>query len=522
MWELIRANKRRSAVLVLAMLALLLALGFVIGSALAPSLAAGEFYDDYYVPSFTFDPTAGFIGMAIAFALWMCQASVAYFQGDSILLAVSRARPIQRSDHPQLYNVVEEMTIAASLPKMPKIYLIDDMALNAFATGRKPENAAVAVTAGLLGKLNRDELQGVVAHEISHIVNRDVMFMTMVGIMVGSIVMISEVFLRSLRFSGSSGRYRGDKKGGGGQLILIVIAIVFAILAPIFAQLIYFAVSRKREYLADAGSAVFTRYPEGLASALEVISTDTEILQSANRATAPMYIVNPLQQAGSMALGLTRSHPPVEDRIRVLRGIAGGVSYAKYQDALRRTGAHHAATLPRSALRQGVVPIREAHPDAVAPIATTAQRMRQAGDLLRKVNEFVFLSCACGMRIKLPPDFKAEEVECPRCQRHVAVPVAQVAAAAAVANVLHETAGTAGTEKMGRTAVGGTGAVPFAKVKADAPLVAPPPLRVQRPAPGWSSVRCACGGVLTLPPEPELKEANCPRCGARIQISRAE
>ncbi len=211
------------------------------------------------------------------------------------------------------------MKISAGLPTMPKIYIINEVAPNAFATGIKPENSAVAVTAGLLARLNRDELQGVIAHEVSHIVNRDVMFMTFAGIMLGSIVLISEVFLRSLWFGGGRYSSKSSKSSGQGQMIIMIVAIVFAILAPILAQLLYFAISRKREYLADASAVRYTRYPEGLASALEKISDNTIELKTANKVTAPMYIVNPLKPKGQKLSDLTSTHPPISERIRILK-----------------------------------------------------------------------------------------------------------------------------------------------------------------------------------------------------------
>ncbi len=415
MWELIRANRRRSAVLMLGMLALLLALGFLIGSAVAPSLAATEHTRGHTQLHYVFDPTAGLIGVAVAAFLWLFQATLAYFQGDSILLAVSRARQIEKADHPQLYNVVEEMTIAASLPKMPGVYVIEDMSMNAFATGRSPERASVAVTAGLLANANRDQLQGVIAHEISHIVHRDVLFMTLAGVMVGSIIMLSDLFLRSLRFGGAH-RYRSNSRrggGGGAQAILFVAAIVLAIIAPILAQFLYFACSRRREYLADAGAAVYTRYPEGLASALEMLEQGNTPLETANRATAPMYIVNPFDSGAQAAFGLTSTHPPIRERVRILRSMAGGVSFQAYQSAWAAAKGHGEARMPASALQEAPVAVREGQAQGVQP--TPRERMREAGDLLRKVNQFVFLACVCGVRIKLPPDFKRKNVQCPRC-----------------------------------------------------------------------------------------------------------
>jgi len=274
----------------------LIILGYLIGETfLAPRGGAASF-----------PGPGGIAGVGIALLIWFVMSLVSYFSGDSILLAVSKAREVTPDVHPRLYNVVEEMRIAAGAPSMPKVYIIDDPAPNAFATGRTPDKCAIAVTAGLLERLNRDELQGVVAHEMSHIVNRDVQFMTFAGILLGGIVLISHIFARSMFYSGSSRRFGGGGKSGGqGQMIMVIAALVFAILAPILARLLYFAISRKREYLADASGARLTRYPEGLAAALEKISSSTKDLKSANKVTAPMYIVNPLKAKGRRLSDLT-------------------------------------------------------------------------------------------------------------------------------------------------------------------------------------------------------------------------
>ena len=239
------------------------------------------------------------IGIFIALCIWVLLSVISYTAGDSIILSASNAKKVTRDVHPRLFNIVEEMKISANLQAMPQIYIIDDPAPNAFATGKNPEKSSIAVTAGLLSALNRDELQGVIAHEMSHIINRDVLYVTFAGIMLGSIVILSEVFLRSLWYSGgSSRRYRvssSSKSGGQAQAIIMVIAIVVAILAPIMARLFYFALSRKREYLADASAVRLTRYPEGLASALDKISNTNINFAAANKITAPMYIAMPLK-----------------------------------------------------------------------------------------------------------------------------------------------------------------------------------------------------------------------------------
>lgn len=512
MWELIRANKRRSMILVVVMLAVLLALGFVIGAAVFPSIIAAQTNTQGFEQTgVQFDPTGGLIGMAIAFVIWSVQATAAYFVGDKILLSVSGAREIQKEDHPRLFNVVEEMTIASSLGKMPRVYIIDDMALNAFATGRKPDNAGVTVTAGLLSRLNRDQLQGVVAHEITHIVNRDVLFMTMVGIMVGTILMISDMFLRTMFYS-SMGRSRNssDKKGNGGQAILLVIAIIFAILAPILAQVIYFAVSRRREYLADAGGAVYTRYPEGLAQALEIISGDSQPLQRGNRAMEPMYIDAPRAASGKRGSWFS-THPPAEERVKILRSLGGQVSYADYQKAW--AGEKGSAKMPESALQMNAVPVRAPHADARAQenaaghTNTVKGRMRETGDLLRNMNNFIFLPCVCGMRIKLPPDFKRDHVNCPRCKRALQVPVAQLAALSGAGAILRG--------DVNQAAANAGAPIPQAAARDNQDLV------VTRKPGEWMTFKCTCGTSKTLSPNFSGNKTRCAQCGRAIFVKDA-
>ncbi|MCW8803907.1 MAG: M48 family metallopeptidase, partial [Ignavibacteriaceae bacterium] len=349
--------------------------------------------------------------------IWGILSLISYFSGSKILLAVSGAKEVTKEVHPQLFNVVEEMKISAGLPTMPKVYIINEIAPNAFATGIKPENSAVAVTAGLLARLNRDELQGVVAHEVSHIVNRDVLFMTFAGIMLGSIVLISEVFLRSLWFGGGRYSSKSSKSSGQGQMIIMIVAIVFAILAPILAQLLYFAISRKREYLADASAVRYTRYPEGLASALEKISDNSTELKTANKVTAPMYIVNPLKPKGQKLTDLTSTHPPISERVRILRNISGGANYIDYQNAFNKVKRVNESLIPSSGLaEQTTVGLKAA---TVTPVilGLEKQTKRDTGDIMMKVNNYSFIDCSCGLKIKIPPDFKKKKFFCPRCGR---------------------------------------------------------------------------------------------------------
>ncbi len=408
MWELIRANKRHSIILMAIMAAVMLGLGWLLGTAVGGA------------------PDAGWFGLIIATAIWFVLLLVSLSSGDQILLASSRAKRVTKDVHPQLFNVVEEMSIASGLP-MPKVYIINDPAPNAFATGRKPETASVAVTAGLLARLNRDELQGVIAHEMSHILHRDILFVTIAGIMLGSIVLLSQVFLRGMFYSsmGSRRRYSSGGKGdGGAQAIMLVLAILAAILAPIMAQLLYFALSRRREYLADAGGARLTRYPEGLASALEKIANDpSPQLASANKVTAPMYIANPFKPKGQRKLSdLTSTHPPISERIRILRNMTHGAAFKDYSESYS-TVTHSRTIIPATALTKEEVELRQAGERAQAE-QRRQQQMHQIGDIMRKVNGFVFLTCACGLKLKIPPNFTHERVTCPRCKRELEVPKA--------------------------------------------------------------------------------------------------
>jgi len=370
----------------------------------------------YFLGLYFFD--SAIVGLVIAILVWAVLSLVAYFQGDSLLLTMSRAKKIKRDDHPRLYNVVEEMKIASGLEKMPNIYIIDDPALNAFATGRDPNRASVAITSGLLQKLNRDELQGVIAHEISHVKNRDVLLMAMCSILLGTIVLLAWYGSRFLIFGSMTGSRRSSSSGGGGQaqIIILVVSLVFMILAPIMAQLIYFAISRKREYLADASAALYTRYPEGLASALEKLGTSTGQLKSANKATAPMYIVNPFRKKGMKASDLSSTHPPISERIRILRAMAGA-SFNDYDQAYRQV--HHGGTgvVPAASIAAGTVPLATIKLEGGAGEPNEIQRARETSDVMWRLSNYTTITCDCGAKLRVPPKFKEPRIKCPHCGR---------------------------------------------------------------------------------------------------------
>jgi heat shock protein HtpX len=296
MYEQIASNKRRSFILVLFFLALIFLLVWLFDQIVGMG-------------------TAGLVA-AVIIAVAMTIGS--YYASDKIVLTMSKARPVKKEEYPYLYNVVEGLAIAAGLPQ-PRCYVIDDTAPNAFATGRNPQNSVIVVTTGLLDKLNRAELEGVVAHEMSHIKNYDVRLQTLTVVMVGVVALLSDWMRRSFWWGGGRRRSSDRGKGGGGGAALIVaLALVMAILSPLIAQLIRLAISRKREFLADASGAMLTRYPPGLASALRKIAADKEPLEAANKATAHLYIVNPLKDIGGAVNKLFSTHPPVEERIAAL------------------------------------------------------------------------------------------------------------------------------------------------------------------------------------------------------------
>lgn len=296
-YDLINKNRRESWILIFSFLVVISLLGFVFS----------QVYENSAILYF-----------AVGFSMF--SAFISYYFSDSITLALSKAQEVDRSSNQQLYNIVENLCIAAGLPT-PKIYIIDDTAPNAFATGRNPKHAVICVTTGILQKLDKTELEGVIAHELSHIGNYDIRVMTLVVVLVGTITLLADWFLRAGFWGGR--KHSNDRDGGNLGQIFFIAGIILALLSPIIATLIKLAVSRQREYLADASGALLTRYPEGLARALEKISADKEPLEAANKATAHMYIVNPLKDTGhgsvSWFAGLFNTHPPIQDRIKKLR-----------------------------------------------------------------------------------------------------------------------------------------------------------------------------------------------------------
>jgi len=305
LYESITSNKWKSGLMLAIFVVFVVAFGYVLGLVLGG----------------TTNPQWAWIGLSIGFVIALIMGMVSYWSSDKVALSVSGAIPIDDDPRWIRYrNAVEGLAIAAGVPP-PRMYVIDDPAPNAFATGRNPKNSAIAATTGLLDMMNDQELQGVVAHEMSHVKNYDILLLSMTIVLVGTIIMMSDIFLRTFWFSDS------DSDSGEAGIILLVIGIVLAILSPIIAQLIKLAIGRKREYLADANGALLTRYPPGLANALRKLQADNKQLRRANKATAHLYISQPLKTAsgekGSWLNRMFDTHPPIEDRIARLDAMAG-------------------------------------------------------------------------------------------------------------------------------------------------------------------------------------------------------
>ena len=293
MYELIAANRRRSVLMIIAFIALVAAVGWIFGEVFG----------------------VGFWGLPVATTIAIVTSWFSYYNSDKLVLSMSHARPADHQNNARLINIVEGLAIAAGIPA-PRVYVIDDPAPNAFATGRDPQHAAIAVTTGLMEKMNRVELEGVVAHEMSHIRNHDILVTTIAVVLAGVIALLSDWMLRGFW------RIGGRRRGGGAGALSGVIGLVVALLAPLVAQIIRMAVSRKRELLADSSGVMLTRYPPGLVSALKKLKDDTTVVRTSSRATAHLWIESPLDRSGSgFASWLNRlfdTHPPLDERIRLL------------------------------------------------------------------------------------------------------------------------------------------------------------------------------------------------------------
>lgn len=402
MWELIRINKRKSLFVLILMFILMVSLSGAVGAG---------FYSADWVKGMLW-------GALIGVLLWAIQSAVAYFAGDDIVLHFNMAVVVTPESYPQLYNIVEEMKIAAGLSVMPEIYIIESPGMNAFATGIRQEKTAICVTRGLVENLNRDEIQGVIAHEMSHILNRDVLFMTFAGVMLGTITMLSNVMLRGTVAANSSNR-RSRKKGGfsGGHPVMILVLLLFAIVAPVLARIFYFTISKKREYLADASAARLTRYPVGLASALEKIAKQSYV-DFVSKITAPMFIVNPhFAGVDEDSLFSASTHPPIYKRIAILTQLqhGGRVSLENYQKLYEKE-LSTSGLFSKTALESD-------KSEAVRAESTEkfTESRTDVADIILANTGFKIVTCECGLKIKLPPSDLRMKVVCPRCRKELSL-----------------------------------------------------------------------------------------------------
>jgi len=472
MWEQIRKNRRRSVVLLCIMICLLMSIGYALGEYMAPG--------------------GGMFGMGLGLLIAGCQYLTYLWAAESIIMAGMGAQELTREQSPRLFNIVDEMQLASGLAYSPKIYLVDADQPNAFAVGRKPETSALAVTSGLLYRLDRDELQGVVGHEIGHLANEDTRFMALAAVLMGSIVVMADMtqrlFYSGSRYSGRSSS-RGKSGGAGGAIVLIVL-LVLVILGPVLARLLYFAVSRSREFLADACSAQYTRYPEGLASALLAISASTHGLSIANKANAPMFIINPLA-SDQMTSSAFSSHPATMQRVQVLRAMqgAGYLNYDRAYRAVTGKGVMGKETLAEA----GHIDSRSGSGEGPIMSRPGAQKVSQV------LNGYVETTCQCGAKLRVPATYELPTIRCIRCGAINPVPRATVPIAGGSL-----AAGISPDEDFSEDDEGARAALP--------------PIEYTRTSSGWESFRCDCGGTVQLSPQFSGSSVRCPRCGRKIVV----
>lgn len=503
MWEQIAANKRRSTILLFVLFLMMIAMGCAVGYLLSP-------------PKNDDDQTWVATGVMIGGIVFLIQYAIYALTPQSVVFSGLQVQEVTKEDIPQLINIVEEMTIASGIGKTPRVYLIFDPAPNAFAFGRG-EHASVAVTTGLLEMLNRDELQGVIAHEIGHIRNRDINFMTLAAVMLGTIIVLGEVAYRLIYIGArvgerSSSRSSRRSSAGGAELIIFLAALIFMLIAPTLAQILYFASSRRREYLADASAALFTRYPEGLASALEKIAYSPVRLTKVSRAVAPLFIVNPLEALDADSIFST--HPPVEKRIKILRSMAGASLY-DYERAAE-------SVLGRRIIRSKNLQATEPQP-VMSPLqgAETigAAAILAASDMHRARGGYRMVSCpTCKLTLKVPPTLQTDTMECPRCGETIHLPPP---GAIATASLMEEKP----SEAEGEPSETDSGAAkpPFdsesrsAARKSDIPPAQTVELTTPRQGGRWQSLECTvCGQKIQLSPAFSARWISCPKCHSKL------
>ncbi|MCF7919313.1 MAG: M48 family metalloprotease [Candidatus Cloacimonetes bacterium] len=515
MEELIRKNKQKSLVLLFFAFVIMLVVGYVLGDLFY------SYFHNPRVPNYAQDRMKFALSFAAVIGVIQAIRTVLIFHSKSVgLFKMLNLKPADKDKFSKLNNVIAEMSIAAGIPEPPPAYIIPSPALNAMAFGTDPENCAIAVTSGLLAICNRDELQGVIAHELSHIINRDSLFLEVCRSTLGMVVMLRDFLLRSLYWGSMSGAsYRGSSsskgKGSALNLVFVVLGIIFAILAPVMIQIIYFALSREREYLADAESAHLTRYPPGLASALTKIAYSTHSMDDVDKVTSASFIDQPYGDVIVNNKG-SGTHPPIWNRIRILKNMAGGAGFIDYQKAYNEVMQHKADFMPESMLSSKFnAPFRgaESLTDEPAFIESKEQfnalvENSRGEDIVRLSEDYGFINCECGIKIKIPPEYKKLEIKCPRCGRNH---ILEFKLQNALADMLDETVETGAAAGIIHEVLNSD--------KGDPDYSDEDEQVYHRKNEGWEEITCKCGGKVQLSPTFVGSFVHCRKCQRKIKIS---
>jgi heat shock protein HtpX len=494
MWELIRSNKRKCIVAAILLLIILLILIYATGFIIYIFYIFAYSTFNVNIGIDTFHSQYSIICLIVALLTWLIWTIIVSLYADDIILKVSKVVPAPKEFFPRLYNIVEEMKIAAGLSRMPNIYLMVDSAPNAFATGVRDNKMSIVVTTGLLEIMNRDELQGVIAHEMSHIYNKDSRFMVFVSTLVGSIFIVTDILIRYYLAQDSSSdnrRYSSEDEDGGDAIIGLVITLViipsflFVISSRIIAYFSYFYMPKKREYLADAMAVQLTRYPEGLASALEKTSKTVENLVRVSPITAPIFFVNPIKRKNEKLSDISRTHPPISKRIEILRKMGGYADYKTY-DLAHRQVTNKKKIIPVSTLgKSKKIPVIK--PSVTEGLFTEGAK-KYIYKYLYAFSEHKFITCSCGLKVIVPPDSKSITI-CPKCGNLLETSKAVM---------------TTFVEKTQNKEVINTQQME--------------PLVYKRKSKGWETIECVCGHFLTLSPVFLGNNISCTSCGRIIKI----
>jgi heat shock protein HtpX len=513
--ELIRKNRRKSLYLIVLSFVILLIVGYVLGDVIYTFLMpaqAEHYHSNKAIFAVIF---AVFIGM-----VELVQIFLIFHRKPRSLIKLLDLRPADKQQFAQLNNIIAEMSIASGLSTPPDAYIIPSAALNAVAMGTSAGNGAIAITAGLIGVCNRDELQGVVAHELSHLINRDSQLLEVCRSTLGMVIVLRDVMLRSI-YWGSIGKsnYRTSKssgKGGSGlHLVITIIGVIFAIMAPLMIRLIYFMLSREREYLADAVSAKLTRYPAGLASALTKIALSTHSMNGVDKVTSAAFIEQPYGDVIVTRKG-TSTHPPIWNRIRILRKMTGGSGYIDYKRAYEEVMQSKVDFMPDSVAASIIsFPVRMGEALASEPqLVTNKEEMKgiekniRSEDVVRLADGYKFINCDCGLDIKIPPAYNKPEIKCPRCGRiHAIKDRMQKPTLSMVAADIQE-AGVLGilNKDVQKSPLG------------NIDYSSEPRQVYDRRGKGWEEIDCWCGAKVQLSPSFLGRFVNCQKCKRQIDI----